>query len=76
MRLLMVLGGAIGFSIGVLMGFAHDCPPLTMLWRASVAALLSGVVLRWWGRVWMESYRQAQRQKMTMTVPTQDKAAL
>ena len=72
----MVLGGAIGFSIGVLMGLAHDCPPLTMLLRASAAAFLSGVVLRWWGRIWVESYRQAQRQKLATTVPTQDKAPL
>jgi len=72
----MVIGGLIGFSIGLSMGWAHDCPPLTMLLRASVAAFLSGVVLRWWGRVWVKSYLQAQHQKMVSSVQTQDKAPL
>ena len=76
MRLLMAFGGLIGFSIGLSMGWAQDCPPQIMLLRASVAAFLAGVVLRWWGRVWVKSYQQAQQQKLASTVQSQDKSPL
>jgi hypothetical protein len=65
MRLLMLLGGFIGFLIGILMGAAQGSDWAGVLWRSSVAALLAGVVLRWWGKVWTRSLVQAQRERQS-----------
>ena len=63
MKLLMILGGLIGFAIGILAGLAQDCAWPVLFWRASVAALLAGIVLRWWGRVWVRSLHAAQQER-------------
>jgi hypothetical protein len=63
MKSLMILGALIGFSIGLLFGLAdHGLWPAA-LWRASAAALIAGVMLRWWGRVWVKSLRDAAEQR-------------
>jgi hypothetical protein len=30
-----------------------NCPWPTVLWRACVAALVAGMLARWWGRIWL-----------------------
>ena len=60
MKLLMISGGLIGFLIGIFFGMAQGSEWPAILWRASVAAFLAGVVLRWWGRVWIKSLRQCR----------------
>ena len=62
MRLMMILGGLIGFLIGIGSSVAQNSSGPTMLWRASVAALLAGLLLRWWGGVWLKCLAQAQQQ--------------
>jgi len=32
-----------------------------MVWRAALAALLAGWLLRWWGRLWINALHDAQR---------------
>jgi hypothetical protein len=63
MKLLMILGGLIGFSIGICLGLSQGAEWPTVLWRASVAALLAGVVLRWWARVWVRNFEQALKER-------------
>ena len=63
MKLLMTLGGLLGFSIGVVAGWAQDLAWSQILWRASVAALLAGVVLRWWGRVWVGCFNDSLKER-------------
>ena len=75
MRLLMLLGGFIGFLIGVLMGAAQGSAWPGVLWRSSVAALLAGVVLRWWGKVWARSLQEAQRERQRQPAPTSPESA-
>ena len=60
MKSLMILGALIGFSIGILFGLADHGRWPTALWHASAAALIASVLLRWWGRVWVRSLRQAR----------------
>jgi hypothetical protein len=55
MRLLMILGGLIGFLIGLALGAAQGAALPQVIWRSSVAAFVAGVVLRWWGKVWLSS---------------------
>jgi hypothetical protein len=63
MKLLMIWGGLIGFGIGILAGLAQGCAWPELFWRASVAALVAGVVLRWWGRVWLRSLQASRRER-------------
>jgi hypothetical protein len=60
MKLLMISGGLIGFLIGIFFGMAQANEWPAILWRASVAAFLAGVVLRWWGRIWIKSLRESR----------------
>ena len=59
----MALGGLIGFLIGISLGYAQSGAWPDVLWRSSVSALLAGVVLRWWGRLWANNLQAAQRER-------------
>ena len=63
MKLIMTLGGLLGFGIGLVFSWAAGSPWPSVLWRASVAAFVSGVLLRWWGRVWLKALQQSHREK-------------
>lgn len=63
MKLMMLLGGIIGFGIGIGFGLAESSPGPEALWRAAAAALIGGVLMRWWGRVWVKNLRQAQQEQ-------------
>jgi hypothetical protein len=65
MKSLMILGGLIGLAIGLLFGLANRSDWPDALWRASAAALIAGMLLRWWGRVWIKSLRAAHEQQMS-----------
>jgi hypothetical protein len=55
----MITGGLAGFLIGLAFGLIRQSAWPSILWRASVVALVLGILLRWWGRIWVESLRQA-----------------
>ena len=59
----MILGGLLGFLISLSIGVAQDSAWPNVIWRASVAAGAGGLLLRWWGGVWMKSLQQAQRER-------------
>lgn len=63
MKLMMLLGGIIGFGIGIGFGLAESSAGPEALWRAAAAALIGGVLMRWWGRVWVKNLRQAQQEQ-------------
>jgi hypothetical protein len=52
MKILMLIGAMIGFSLGIALGFAGQAEWPTMLWHACAAAAVLGWLMRWWGRVW------------------------
>jgi len=69
MKKLMIMGGLIGFLIGVVfssasLGLAN---PL-VLFRASVAAAIGGLLLRWWGRLWIRCIGQARAERLAEEV--------
>jgi len=41
----------IGIVFGLLQGSAWP----SVLWRASVATFCAGMLMRWWGRIWVHS---------------------
>lgn len=75
MKSLMILGALIGFSIGLLFGLAENGQWPSALWRASAAAVIASVLLRWWGRVWVKSLREAAAHKTFVAPGSKDNAA-
>ncbi len=64
MKALMLLGAILGFCIGLLFGLADNGAWPFALWRACAAALAAGVLMRWWGRVWVRSLRAAAERRL------------
>ena len=67
MKSLMILGGLIGLGIGLLFGLADNGQWPAALWRACAAALIGGVMLRWWGRVWVRNLREAGAKRLEVS---------
>ena len=63
MKLLMLLGGLIGFLIGISFGLLQESTWPSIFWRASIAAYASGILMRWWGKVWIEGLKSAYQEK-------------
>ena len=64
MKKLMIMGGFVGFLIGIAVGLAQHSSWSNILWRASVAAVVAGFLLRWWGQVWMNGLAEAYQEKL------------
>jgi hypothetical protein len=63
MKALMILGALVGFLIGCSSGLSGQSSWPTALWRASAAALVAGVLTRWWSRVWIHGLRDSLSQR-------------
>jgi hypothetical protein len=59
MKLLMITGGLLGFFIGISLGVAQNSPWPDIIWRASIVAYVAGLLMRWWGRVWIKELQNA-----------------
>jgi hypothetical protein len=55
MKLLMLIGAMLGFSLGLALGYAGRSDWPSTLWRASAAAAALGMLMRWWGRAWVRN---------------------
>lgn len=65
MKKLMITGGLLGFLIGVGMGATTPgSEGAAVIFRASVMAVIVGLLLRWWGQVWMWAWRQAHAENV------------
>ncbi len=70
MKILMLLGGLLGFLIGAGFGLAQNSPWPDALWRASITAFAGGMMLRWWGRMWLKCLVQVQQEKLATPTAT------
>jgi hypothetical protein len=70
MKKFMVAGGGLGFLIGLVSGLMQQAPWPSVLWRSSAAALVAGLLLRWWAGIWVRSCQQiAQAHQPTTNQP-------
>jgi len=63
MKLLLLLGGLLGFGIGLLFGWAEDSSGSACLWHACLAAYLTAILMRWWGDAWRNGLTEALRER-------------
>lgn len=61
MKALTILGAMIGLLIGLGMGLAARGGWPEAFWRGLAAAVAGGLLLRWWGGLWMQSWHQVLR---------------
>lgn len=71
MKKLMMMGGLLGFLIGIVFGLAQGVTWPELFLRASVAALAAGLLLRWWGRVWIRGLQESCDQRMATEAANQ-----
>ncbi len=75
MKSLMILGALLGFGIGMLFALAGRSAWPSALWHAAGAALVAGLLMRWWGRVWIKGLREAREQQLAALLEARRKAA-
>jgi hypothetical protein len=66
MKILMLCGALIGFSLGIALGYAGRAGWPGMLWHAAAAAAVLGWLMRWWGRVWTTGLRASLEQRRAL----------
>jgi uncharacterized membrane protein YjfL (UPF0719 family) len=62
MKSLLLLGGLIGFAIGLGLGLVHEKSLPSALIHACVALYIAGMLMRWWGRVWLKALQESQEE--------------
>lgn len=62
MKFLVLVGGIIGFAIGILFGWAFESSYPSVLWKSCVAAYGAGWLMKWWGGMWVKSLKTALRE--------------
>ena len=65
MKKMMILGGLVGFLIGMGFGFASQNDWVIVLLKACIAAYLAGLMMRWWARMWVRCLRDAFKEKLS-----------
>ena len=64
MKKFMITGGLLGFLIGLVFGMVQESSWPSVIWRASVASLGAGILVRWWGGLWVRCLQQAYEEKL------------
>ncbi len=60
----MILGGLLGFVIGMGFGIAGHGNWISILCKACIAAYLTGLMMRWWARIWAHCLKEAFKEKL------------
>ncbi len=55
MKLLLLIGGLLGFGIGFAFSWVKQNTWPSVLLHACAGAYLGGLLFRWWGRAWLKS---------------------
>jgi hypothetical protein len=59
----MLIGGLLGFGIGLFFSWAEQSSGGSCLWHACLAAYLAALLVRWWGEAWRRNLADALRER-------------
>jgi hypothetical protein len=59
MKSLLLVGGLLGFGVGMTVSLMQADSWPTTLWHGSLAAYVSAMLMRWWGQAWRRNLEQA-----------------
>lgn len=63
MKMLLLIGAMLGFGIGIGFGLAGEKPLPSALLHACVALYLGAVLMRWWGRKWIQALKDSHEER-------------
>jgi hypothetical protein len=63
MKSLLLIGGFLGFGIGLFFSWLEESTWPSALWHACLGAYLTGMLLRWWGQAWQKSLENAMLER-------------
>jgi hypothetical protein len=72
MKSLMLVGGVLGWAVGMGFGYSQGHAWPACFWHGCLAAYLTALLMRWWGRVWRKSLLQSlqEREKAELAILT------
>jgi hypothetical protein len=78
MKALLLIGGILGFGIGLSFSWIQENAWPSTLWHACLGAYLASQLLRWWGSAWRRNLEMAladnQSQSSSIDAPSFSKA--
>ena len=77
MKKMMVTGGLLGFGLGLLCGLltqGSEWPGILL--RASIAALVAGLLLRWWAALFLRCVSRAHAERQAALAGAKPPSAL
>jgi hypothetical protein len=66
MRALLIIGGFLGFGIGLLFNWSQQSAWPSTLWRACLTAYAASILLKWWGSAWRKNLASAIRERNSL----------
>jgi hypothetical protein len=63
MKKLLLVGGLMGFAIGMGFGLIHGETLPEAVLKACIALYLGALLMRWWGRAWMKALEESRRDR-------------
>ena len=63
MKKLLLVGGLLGFAIGMGFGLIQGESLPSALLKACVALYVGAMLMRWWGRAWIKALEESRRER-------------
>ena len=63
MKMMLLVGAMLGFGIGLGFGLVHEKSLPSALVHACVALYIGAMLMRWWGRKWIQAIKDSQQER-------------
>jgi hypothetical protein len=63
MKSLLLVGGLLGWGIGMGFSLLHGNSWPVCLWHGGLTAYLTALLTRWWGRAWRKNLEQSVQER-------------
>jgi len=72
MKSLMLFGGVLGWVVGMGFSYSRGNGWPACFWHGCLAAYMTALLMRWWGRAWRKSLQQSlqEREKADLAILT------